>query len=505
MPERSPKKPITEPASDTLVGGRKDRLLEESADRFTRVFPELPVPTESEAPQENLDPSDFESEQMCVLFGSFFGGTDANRLLTLAPSLINPRHPTRAGEVATALLFNPAFAGSLVLYPAGVIAFYPPIFRRWLWLLEWYQRVRRLRMRIRRIVNGDLSGEEKTERIQTLLDDFWNEVALPLGPNGLRYDGTTRSGYVETSRGAQYGSDFDLSDLLKKAVGRVLATVVNATFGFVLRRVGIDAGEIIGDSAAAFVGALDLSGHLYLESAWSQLWVFPVDRANEARAFIDGKSRPALRVATRIADAPSPQSFAAGAQLDRLDAEIAPILNLLSRMWNEPGALVRDLLTGQFNPDDVSAPSPREIQSAVSRLVTAIEDLASAEGLRCDSQRTPAGNRIVLRRTCVRTIYFELLAGPERPVVGPAWPGAIEIFPVAAINVFVLPESSDVFLKHHGLFYHGSLEASYRTDLENVLKQALESLARTLLQKVVDKIRDALTPDALRDLIDSLR
>jgi len=465
-------------------------------------LPGLPV-TEPEpgatSPAEVLGVEDFESEQAYVLFASVYGG-DAPRLLS--------KQTLPASESMLALV-NPALSGKAVSF-AGCLPIGIDWMLRWIWMWEQARRLAELRERIRGIVRDpDLSGEEKTRRIRELLDQHWTKVALPLGPRGLRYDHSTKRRFAETIRGpsSAYVTHADIAGILRDSARRLLETVVNATLGHALNWVGIDAGEILSTGASTFVDKLDIRGAVHAEATWSQLWVYPVDQADASKRLIDSKVRAALLVALRVADAVDPRAFGGGDELRRIDAQIAPVLGLLRRLFQEPKKLLLDILTGQFDPSKVTLPDPGAIRSAASRIKSGIEDLVAmgGPGMACTRTRTQAGNREALRRACARTVYFGLFSGPERFVVGPNWPGAIELYAVEVIDVQVLPESSEVFLKHHGLFYTADLEVSYRTDLEAVLKEALEETARAMLRKTAEKVRDALTPEKLKDFLEWLR
>lgn len=440
-----------------------------------------PVEPGMVATQVEIDVNDLESEQTHLFFAAVWGG-DAARLIAAAPT------PMQIGTVTSLVGFIPIDLSWL---------------RRWIWMWEQERRAAELRERIRAIVDDrNLSGEEKTRRIRELLDAAWDRVARPLGPDGLHYDATTQRRYLKTTRGPTRPptTHADLSTVLRDSATAVLRTVVNATLGAVLAELGVDIAEVVATGTATFIDKLAISGNVHVEATWSQLWVYPADKKEESRRLIDAKKTPARKVAVRVANAADPDSFGAGDQLGRIGAELGPVLNLVTRLLREPKKLALDVLTGKFDPTSMHLPDPHEIASAVSRLISGIENLAEGPGtgMTCPpTTRTTNGNRTTIKRACARTIYFGLLSGPDRPVVGPAWPGAIEIHSVALINAQVLPQTSEVFLEHHGLFYTGSVEASFRTDLQAVLKEALEATARAMLDKAIDQVKDALKSAAV--------
>ncbi len=288
----------------------------------------------------------------------------------------------------------------------------------------------------------------------------------------------------------------------------MLEGVLRRTIGPIIDLLHLDSADIIETGAAAFVDKLSIQGTIHLEATWAQLWVYPADRKDESLRLIDSKSRPALGVAVRIAGAVNPSSFGVGEHFKALDAELSPVLELIERLYDDPAGLVEDYIQGQYQLPDVNL---REARSAASRLLSGLENLADSpgSGMTCPpATRTKVGDRQSIKRVCARTIYFGLLSGPERPVVGPDWPGAIEIYPVASINVHVLPQTSEVFLKHHGLFYTGQVELSYRTDIDAVLKEALEETARAMLKKAIERITDrlkSLAPDELKSFWERIR
>ena len=368
---------------------------------------------------------------------------------------------------------------------------------------ERYRRYREVERRIREVIaHPNMSSAFKRQRVADLYNDFWEHTDHPLGPNGCEL--RSFDGLREASRGDSHRSGFDLSRILRASLERVLRGVINQTIGRALTRAGIDAGDIVAELAPALVNAFDLSGRIDLEASWAQLWVYPAERERESLRIVGAKTRPALRVARALSNAPNPAAYGLGRNLERIDAVLRPILQLISRLLNNPEKLLRDALRGQLDLGQLRLRNLGDLTTQAEAFVNGLSELIDSNGVNCRNTSRRDGNYLELERRCKREIYFEAMAGPRERLSGHLWQDSHEVFPVSLINVMVLPETSKVFLRHHALFFDGKAKVRFRVDFKDVLKAALEDAAKRMLRKALEKIRDRLTPDELRRFMDWL-
>lgn len=387
-------------------------------------------------------------------------------------------------------------------FPQALPVFDLSVLERWKWLWRRYRGHKHFVEEVKHIIDGDASVELIRLYIKALWERFYADIDTPLGPGGLLYGRDNVREYAEDSRTHEYSGEKDVSALLARTVQAVVAEIVNQTFGRLLRRLGLDAGEVLGDAVAAFIQALEVRGSIKMTSSYAQRWLFPVDRAREARQFITSKVAPANRVACAVASAPAPEAFAVGDYIESIEEELQPLFDLIGQLLSNPERVLRDALTQPGGPQLPPLPSAARITDAANAVVRSILELGSIKGVNCVPTRQASGNRVVYSGTCSRSIYFVPVAGPEREMPGHYWTSSHEVYPIDIINVMVLPESSEIFLRHLALFYALETNASHRTDLPEVLKNAVEALVRTLFQRMLDKIRERVVPQQLRDFLD---